>query len=148
VIRASKAGDWSVDGDRVTAGGVELTTDEYDLRLVPADPDRSAPLPGDVGVVVLDTDVTRAFEAEGRARDVVRVVQQARRDAGLDVSDRIVLGVDGDAAVLDAVRAHEAFVAGEVLADTVAYGPVGRAGHVVDSTVGDDEAVRVSVTRG
>ena len=147
VIRATKAGDWSVDGDTVTAGGVELTADEYDLRLVPADPDRSAPLPGDVGVVVLDTEVTPAFEAEGRARDVVRVVQQARRDAGLDISDRIVLGVDGDGAVLDAVRAHEAFVAGEVLADAVAYGPVGREGHVVDSTVADGEAVRVSVAR-
>jgi isoleucyl-tRNA synthetase len=147
VIRASKAGDWSVGGDTVTVGGVELTADEYDLRLVPADPDRSAPLPGDVGVVVLDTEVTPAFEAEGRARDVVRVVQQARRDAGLHISDRIVLGVDGDAVVRDAVRAHETFVAGEVLADAVAYGPVGRDGHVVDSTVADGDAVRVSVAR-
>jgi isoleucyl-tRNA synthetase len=147
VIRASKSGDWLVDGDHVTAGGVELNADEYDLRLVPTDPERSAPLPGDVGVVVLDTAVTPAFAAEGRARDVVRVVQQARRDAGLDISDRIVLGVDGDQVVLDAVRAHEAFVAGEVLADAVTYGPVGRAGHVVDGTVADGDAVRVCVAR-
>jgi isoleucyl-tRNA synthetase len=95
-------------------------------------------------VVVLDTDVTPEFEAEGRARDVVRVVQQARRDAGLDVSDRILLGVDGDPGVLAAVRAHEAFVAGEVLADTVTNGALGG-GHVADGTVGDGDQVRVAV---
>jgi isoleucyl-tRNA synthetase len=50
------------------------------------------------------------------------VVQQARRDAGLDVADRIGLTLDGPAAVLDAVRAHESFVAGEVLATRVSYG--------------------------
>ncbi|HEX6257156.1 MAG TPA: isoleucine--tRNA ligase [Euzebyales bacterium] len=147
VIRATKSGDWTVDGDAVTAGGIELRPDEYDLRLVPAEPDRSAPLPGNVGVVVLDTEVTPAFAAEGRARDVVRVVQQARRDAGLNVSDRIELHVDGDDAVVDAVREHEAFVAGEVLAATVAYGSLGAEGHVAEGTVGDDEAVRVSVVR-
>jgi isoleucyl-tRNA synthetase len=147
VIRAAKSGDWTVDGDAVTAGGIELRPDEYDLRLVPAEPDRSAPLPGNVGVVVLDTDVTPAFAAEGRARDVVRVVQQARRDAGLNVSDRIELHVDGDDAVIGAVREHEAFVAGEVLATTVRYGALGAEGHVAQGTVGDDEAVRVAVVR-
>jgi isoleucyl-tRNA synthetase len=147
VIRAAKSGDWTVDGDAVTAGGIELRPDEYDLRLVPAEPDRSAPLPGNVGVVVLDTDVTPAFAAEGRARDVVRVVQQARRDAGLNVSDRIELHVDGDDAVIAAVRQHEAFVAGEGLATPVAYGALGAEGHVAQGTVGDDEAVRVAVVR-
>ena len=73
---------------------------------------------------MLDTAVTPELAAEGTARDVVRVVQQARRDAGLDVSDRIALTLDGPGAVLDAVRAHEAFVAGEVLARAVGYGPV------------------------
>ena len=47
------------------------------------------------------------------------VVQQARRDAGLDVSDRIALTLDAPEPVLDAVRAHEAFLAGEVLASAV-----------------------------
>jgi isoleucyl-tRNA synthetase len=147
VIRASKSGDWAVDGEAVTAGGIELRPDEYELRLVPAEPDRSAPLPGNVGVVVLDTEVTPAFAAEGRARDVVRVVQQARRDAGLNVSDRIALRVDGDDAVVDAVREHEAFVAGEVLATTVEYGALGAEGHVAQGTVGDDDTVRVAVLR-
>ncbi|CAN5909050.1 isoleucine--tRNA ligase [soil metagenome] len=146
VIRAAKAGDWSIDGDHVAAGGVELSADEYELRLVPTEPERSAPLPGNVGVVVLDTEVTPEFEAEGRARDVVRVIQQARRDAGLDVSDRIALGLDGQAVVLDAVRSNETFVVGEVLASSVTYDTLGE-GHVADGVVGDGDRVRVSVRR-
>ena len=73
---------------------------------------------------MLDTAVTPELAAEGTARDVVRVVQQARRDAGPRRvrPDRAHLG--GPDAVVDAVRAHEAFVAGEVLATTVTYAAV------------------------
>ena len=49
------------------------------------------------GFVVLDTAVTPELEAEGAARDLVRAVQQARKDAGLQVSDRISLTITTDA---------------------------------------------------
>jgi isoleucyl-tRNA synthetase len=48
-------------------------------------------------------------------------VQLARREAGLDISDRIDLALDGDATLLEAARHHETYVAGEVLAVSVAY---------------------------
>ena len=56
-------------------------------------------------------------------------MQAARRDAGLEVSDRIVLTLDGDAQLLDAARAHEAYIAGETLAVAGRYESVndGRA---------------------
>ncbi len=60
------------------------------------------------GFVVLDTEVTPELAAEGLARDLVRAVQQARRDAGLDVSDRIALTVGRLARrSLAAARTHE-----------------------------------------
>ena len=43
--------------------------------------------------IALDTEITPELAAEGIARDAVRVVQQARREAGLDVSDRIELSI-------------------------------------------------------
>jgi isoleucyl-tRNA synthetase len=145
VIKAVKAGDWSlVDGSPVAAG-VELQPGEYELKLVAADPAQSAPLPGGDGVVVLDTRLTPELAAEGLARDVVRVVQMARRDAGLDVADRIVLSVEAPPAVAVAVGTHRDFVAGEVLATSVELGLLDGDGF--GGEVGDGEPIRVRVRR-
>jgi len=116
VIRAVKAGDWSTEGDRVVAGGVELFPGEYDRKLVPAGEGVCAALPGNAGVVVLDTEITPELEREGRARDLVRLVQDARKAAGLDVSDRISLAVTASAPWIEALDAHRDLVAGETLA--------------------------------
>jgi isoleucyl-tRNA synthetase len=121
-IRASKSGDWSVsDSGEVTAGGLVLQEGEYTLETVASGGDGAATgmLPGG-GFVVLDTAVTPELEAEGVARDLVRAVQQARRDAGLDVSDRIALTIAADAATADAARTHAQLITGETLATSFA----------------------------
>ena len=56
---------------------------------------------------------------------MVRIVQQARRDAGLSVSDRIRLTVGADGTLADAVRAHAGFVAAETLAVSLDVRPAG-----------------------
>jgi isoleucyl-tRNA synthetase len=145
VIRAVKAGQWELVDGAPVAAGVTLAEGEYELRLVAADADHTASLPGGEGVVVLDTDVTPELAAEGLARDVVRVVQQARRDADLNVSDRVIVVVEAPDEVAAAVRAHEGFVAGEVLADAVSYGPAGDGAFTGEA--GDGVPVRVAVTR-
>jgi isoleucyl-tRNA synthetase len=71
--------------------------------------------------VALELEVDEELRIEGWAREIVHAVQAARRDAGLDVSDRIALTLDGDPALLDAARAHEPWMAGEVLALAVSY---------------------------
>jgi isoleucyl-tRNA synthetase len=116
VIKAVKSGDWSMDRDRVVAGGFALEPGEYEQRLVPAGEGVCAALPGNAGVVILDTSITPELEREGLARDLVRLVQQARREADLAVSDRIHLGVRATAPWIEALRAHEALVLGETLA--------------------------------
>src|SRR4051812_1757728 len=62
---------------------------------------------------------------EGLAREVVRAVQEARKQAGLEVSDRIALALGGDEELLSAAREHEAYIAGETLATSVDYGADG-----------------------
>jgi isoleucyl-tRNA synthetase len=117
VIRAVRAGTWSrTDDGGVVAAGIALEPGEYTLRLRPRDEAASRVLPGDGGVVTLDVETDAELEAEGIARDVVRLVQQARRDAGLDVSDRIVLEVRASANVIDAVASSESYVADQTLA--------------------------------
>ena len=106
-------------------------------------------LPGG-GFLVLDTEVTPELAAEGLARDVIRAVQQARRAAGLAVTDRIGLVIAGSAAAQDALRTHRDLVAGETLAEAVdLVAPDGldadpQAGEPV--TVGDGETVRIRLS--
>jgi isoleucyl-tRNA synthetase len=145
VIQAVKAGEWSKTASGgVVAAGIELLEGEYTRRLVSKDKGAAAELPGSSGLVVLDTDVTPELAAEGVARDLVRLVQQARRDSGLDVSDRIELTVAAPASVVAAARAHETVLASETLAVKVDYGPVAN-GH--SGTVGEDLEVTVGLVK-
>ena len=116
VIGAHKRGDWEETGDGVRVGSHDLVPGEFDFRLVSDSDGAAATLPRDGGIVVLDTAVTPELELEGVARDLIRRVQQERRDAGLDVSDRIRLTVGGPADVLEALEVHRDLVAGETLA--------------------------------
>ncbi|QCX26767.1 isoleucine--tRNA ligase [Nocardioides jishulii] len=145
-IKGSKTGDWSVGADgTVTSGGLALVEGEYTLETVAGAGDGSTVtgmLPGG-GFVVLDTVVTPELAAEGIARDVVRAVQQARKDAGLQVSDRIALTLDGDDAVREAVTTHEALIAGEVQATSYAVDTV-----VADAVaVGDGNEARFTLSK-
>jgi len=117
---AARAGDWEVLADgQARVGPAVLESGEWELRLTPRVADVSRVLPGNEGVVVLDIDVTSDLEAEGQARDVGRLVQQARREMGLRVTDRIALAVAGPADVAAALVVHQAWLGEQVLAPTV-----------------------------
>ncbi|MCU1515087.1 MAG: isoleucine-tRNA ligase [Microbacteriaceae bacterium] len=90
VIAAAKSGDYTVHDGVVTSGGVELAEGEYEFVLQ-AGEDVAVAFLGDGGFVILDTETTWELEAEGLARDLIRAVQDTRKAAGLDVSDRIEL---------------------------------------------------------
>ncbi|MGN6743226.1 MAG: class I tRNA ligase family protein, partial [Amnibacterium sp.] len=127
VIGAAKAGDWRRDGSAVVVGDVELFEGEYELVL-----ERSGGTTDDAlglvpsgGFVLLATEVTPERELEGRARDFIRDVQQARRTAGLDVTDRIELAVEGDAELLRMLEVHGDLVARETLTEALTVEPAG-----------------------
>lgn len=143
VIQAAKSGVWMTEGDIVIVDGTALQPGEYDLVLATADPDAAVAFLADGGFVVLDTAVTPELEAEGLARDVIRAVQQARKDAALDVSDRITLTIVGDPAAVEAVSTHRELIAGETLATAFEV----RAGENGATAVGDGSAVTIELER-
>jgi isoleucyl-tRNA synthetase len=71
--------------------------------------------------VALNVELDDELRREALAREVVHSVQAARKDAGLEVSDRITLALAGDPELIEAARAHEGYVAGETLATAVSY---------------------------
>jgi isoleucyl-tRNA synthetase len=143
VIRAAKAGAWSRDdqGAVVVAtddGPVVMLEPEYELTTVVGERAgggevAASVLPGG-GFVVLDLALDDALRAEGYARDVVRDVQDARKAAGLEVSDRIALELDVPAAHVADVEAHRGLVMSETLATTL----------TVTGTDGAERVVRVA----
>ncbi|MED5220566.1 MAG: isoleucine--tRNA ligase [Actinomycetota bacterium] len=136
VFTAARSGNYERNDDgTVTAAGHVLAAGEFELGLESPDGLTAASLGSGDAVVVLDTEVTDELAREGLARDVVRHVQQARRDADLVVTDRIRLAVDGDEAVVDAVRTHEDHVSAQVLAVEVVDGPLPDGADVVEATI-------------
>ena len=125
VIVAVKKGDWKQQGDVVVAGGYELQPHEYQLKLLAAVGDAeataSSALPDGKGVVLLDIALTPELLAEGAARDIVRIVQQTRREADLGVSDRIhlILGLPED--VTQQVAPFTDYICAETLAERLSY---------------------------
>ncbi|MFN8541533.1 MAG: class I tRNA ligase family protein [Thermomicrobiales bacterium] len=99
-------------------------------------------------VVALDTELTPELRQEGLARDFVRVVQEARKSAGLRIEDhiRVTYAAAQDGEVAAAVAAHAAFIAGETLADTLAPGDPAADAYREDVTLGG-ESVTLGLVR-
>jgi isoleucyl-tRNA synthetase len=75
-------------------------------------------------VAALEVRVTETLRLEGLARDLIRLLQEARKTMGLKVSDRIRVGYRAEGAYLEALRRHGAWIAGEVLALALAEEPL------------------------
>jgi isoleucyl-tRNA synthetase len=145
VMAAARDGQWRVrdDGSLEIAGEV-LREGEYQVRLVPRASESSTVLPRQYGVVQLDLEVSPELAAEGLARDVVRLVQSARRDAGLDVSDRIELSLGLPEDAVRAVAPHRDFIAAETLAETMSVMSASDDGSPY--RLGDGRSVHITVT--
>jgi isoleucyl-tRNA synthetase len=97
--------------------------------------------------VALDLELTPELVRAGLAREVVRLVQEARKSSGFDVSDRIVLVWDADGQVAEALHEHAPLVAEEVLAVEMTQGRPGESGNGVPVVRDDELGLSFSVSR-
>ena len=129
-IKASKSGAWHVNADGAPVcetpnGEIALEKGEYELinrveeeNAHEAANSVSAALPTG-GFVILDTELNDDLLAEGYARDVIRAVQEARKAAGLEISDRITLKVTVPADDVAKVEQFKDLVAHDTSSDSV-----------------------------
>ncbi|MDR1476691.1 MAG: isoleucine--tRNA ligase [Rickettsiales bacterium] len=89
IQNAARAGAYSIENGMCEIAGYELSPDEYEIKVRPAGGFAGRATSDNSAVVLLDTLVTPELEIEGAMRDFMRAVQEKRKAAGLDVSDRI-----------------------------------------------------------
>jgi isoleucyl-tRNA synthetase len=127
----------NIEGDEHT-----LTPDDMTLALQPLE---GYEVEAEAGhAVALQLELDDELRREGLAREIVHAVQIARKEADLDITDRIALSLGGDEELLAAAREHEAYLAGEVLATSVGYGDGPSAGT---ATTIDGHDLRIAVAR-
>ncbi|HET7715723.1 MAG TPA: isoleucine--tRNA ligase [Bauldia sp.] len=147
VLAAAKSGQWArVGGDAVEVAGQVIRGEEYDLRFKAAEGLDAVSFDGSAGVVVLDTKIDAELEREGLARDFIRLVQVARKDAGFNVADRIRIEVKAGPAANDAIAAHHDTVKHETLAVDFGRTESMPRGFVSEGKLGD-EPIAIGVTR-
>ncbi len=119
VMAAARAGEVTIEADgSVTLAGVTLEPDEVEIQATPRP--GTAVAHHDGLVVVLDTELTPDLIAEGDARELARAIQDLRRDAGLELDDRIDLWTG---VLPDAVASHLPTVAADTLAKPASGDP-------------------------
>jgi isoleucyl-tRNA synthetase len=132
----------------ISIAGREHTLSAEDVILTMRAPEGYSVEREGAHAVALELAIDDDLRREGRAREIVHAVQNARKNAGLAVEDRIELALTGDAALLDAVAAHREYVAGETLALRLHLGERTPAemDHVEQSEI-DGLELRIAVRR-
>jgi isoleucyl-tRNA synthetase len=145
VLTAAKSGAWKdVGGGAIEAAGEVLQPGEFELRFKAHEGLDAASFAGFAGVVVLDTTVDPALEAEGIARDFIRLIQVARKEAGFSIADRIRITAQVPDGAAKAITAHRELVQGETLALSLT---LGEAAGVVSEAKLLDEPVTIGVAK-
>jgi len=116
------AGESSAGGIGIAVGDREHMLTEQDVILTMKAPEGYSVEREGAHAVALELTIDDSLLCEGRSREIVHAVQNARKRAGLDVEDRIELVLSGAAALMQAAREHEAYVSGETLAVSMSLG--------------------------
>lgn len=151
IIPASKSGQWKkLDDGKIWIADEVLKDDEFVLQLIPKEKYKNcaqALLTNDA-LVVLDINITPELEAEGIARDLVRMVQEARKSAKLNVTDRISLSLGLPDKLASAIKSHQQYLMEQVLADSVNYGEISAGYNIAQTLDGVEIKIGISLAEG
>jgi isoleucyl-tRNA synthetase len=145
VMAAAREGRFEIKPDgSVEMGGVTLAPDEVEVQ---ATPRPGTAVAHDEGlVVVIDTELTPPLRAEGDARELQRAIQDARKEAGVELDDEVAIRVQAEGAVQDALRPYIGSVEVETRSKIV-FGPI-PAGVAFDEVELDSGSTHVGLLTG
>ena len=148
IMPASKQGNWTDNGDgtiEIAGHTLSAADNDYTMQLVTGEGTTAQQLSGQ-GAVILDTTVTPELENEGLARDLVRLIQQSRKDADLNVSDRIDLYLDVPEDMQAALTNYQDFVMSETLSQSLNYDSDPNCEHLSEQML-NNLSIRIGFSR-
>ncbi len=138
ITTSAKTGEWKkISEKQIEIAGVILEGDDFEIKLATKNSDEkkfaTLPLPTNDYLVQLNIEMTKELEDEGIARDIIRAIQQNRKDADLNISNHINLKIFSDnSRILEAAKIHENYIKEQVLCDSLSY--VNSASDLKNST--------------
>jgi isoleucyl-tRNA synthetase len=125
ITSAAKNNEWKkISNKEIAIAGINLVDDEFELKLTSKNQDDKkfafATLPTNDCLVQLDIEVSKELEDEGISRDIVRGIQQNRKDANLNITDRINLEIfSSNPRILEVAKEFENYIKEQVLAQSL-----------------------------
>lgn len=119
IMKAVKENKWKkADGDKVEIANIILEKDEYSIKLKPKKESKNMQaLSNNKAIIELDFNITPELELEGLARDLIRIIQQNRKDANLVLSDRIKLSLKTSSQkLIKAIQDNAEYIKNQTLA--------------------------------
>ncbi len=117
VMNAQRSGDWQLtDAGQLEIAGITLEKEDFELRIAVADGAPADSFDRWQGLVLLDTTIYPELEIEGWSRDLVRIIQQARKDRNFNITDRIRVKVQLPSQMGTALQPFVSHIAKETLA--------------------------------
>ena len=122
IAGSAKQGKWEQkENGEVFVAGEKMENGEYSIALEAKGMKGAQALSTNDALVVLDLEISEELRKEGVARDVVRGIQQARRDADLHVSDRIKVFVNGDKNIVEAINSNISYIKEQTLSSSLEF---------------------------
>lgn len=127
IMAAAKKGDWKkIAKNTIEIADITLKDDDFSLKLTPKNHDdknvATQALADNSHLISLDLNVTEKLRQEGLARDIIRLIQQARKDADLDVSDKINLKISSEQSkIADIIENFNEYIKEQVLAEDLIF---------------------------
>ncbi len=145
IIAAARAGKFKITGKTVKVGKYKLTGKEVSVGYIGKE---GFDVASEDGIVVaLDTTITEDLKLEGHARDLVRIIQDMRKEAGYNVSDRIMVGIESKGKVAKAVYTFRKYICHETLAKVLTNKVKGSSWDLEKEAMIDGKKVKIAIKR-
>ncbi|MCJ8510635.1 isoleucine--tRNA ligase [Rhizobium lemnae] len=149
VFEAQRSGNWHLrDDGKVAIADVLLEPGEFEIKIKPPEAIAAEPFDRGRGVAVLDIAVTEELQAEGWARDTIRLIQNGRKEANFDLVDRIQVAIQAHGVLRDALYAHQQVIQEGTLATVIGFdSELAKDAEGVVEDMLDGHKIRIAIAR-